>query len=70
MPVPNKWTCPSLVQVMSGGGYAWTSHSNDTMWPTITLTSSSLLPIILGGTGRKYNGCVVQNESHECESAP
>lgn len=65
-----KWrTCPSLVQVISGGGYAWTSHSNDTMWPSITLTSSSLPPIIRGGTERENNSCVVHVESmsqHVC----
>lgn len=52
MPVLNWRTCPSLVQVISGAGYDWTSQSNDTMWPSITLTSSSLRPIILGGTER------------------
>lgn len=53
IPVPKWRICPSLVQVISGEGYAWTSHSNDTIRPSITLTSSSLWPIILGGTKRE-----------------
>lgn len=30
------------------------------MWPSITPTSSSLWPIIIGGTGRENHSCVVQ----------
>lgn len=60
-----KWrTCPSLVQVISGGGYAWTSHSKDTMWPSVTLTSSSLGPVILGGTAKRES-CISQYHSKD-----
>lgn len=59
MPVLNSSTCPSLVQMMSAGGYDCTSHSREIMWPSTTLISSSRWPTILGGT--KKNTCCINS---------